>query len=68
MVWLADQLDDIRNHSTSLEVHTNSLRREMVMAERRMEDLIQDNWDVRGQMRGVRSDLGRLRSASAGYR
>lgn len=68
MVWLGDQLDEIQSHSTSLEVHTNSLWREMVMVERQMEDLVQDNRDVRGQMRGVRSDLGRLGPASARYR
>lgn len=68
MVWLADQLDDIRSYNTSLEVQTKSLRREIAMVERRMEDLVQDNRDVRGRMRWVRSDLGRLGSTSAGYR
>lgn len=67
MAWLSDQLDEIRSHNASLEVHSNSLRREIVMIERRMEDLVQDNRDVRGQMRGVRSYLGRLGYASAGY-
>ncbi|OAQ30211.1 hypothetical protein K457DRAFT_137300 [Linnemannia elongata AG-77] len=66
--WLKEEVDYIRNHRASLEMHTGSLQKEMRRVVRYMEDLVEDNRDVRGRLKGVRPDLGRVGFSGRGYR
>lgn len=68
MDWLAEEVDDIRRHHTGLSMHTYSLRRKMGKVERHMEDLVQDNRDVRGRVKGIRVDLGTIGDGGRRYR
>lgn len=61
--WLADQVDEIRTQNASLDAHTESLRNDMSLVQDHLSDMLQDNQNMKGHLRGAREDVEQVSSA-----